>query len=249
MLSIAFMFNVVICFFIPIGYLVFAKKKGNSLRPFFIGVLTFLISQIFLRMPIIQVVFENSQIQLNFPLLYSMILCFSAGIFEEIGRRISFGSLLKDKRTWVDGITFGIGHAALEAILFVGLNSLVISIALLSPDIGESLGITREMISIIKVSNNSFEVLLSGFERIFAGGLHIALSLFILYGVNKSLKYILPLAILIHGLSNLGAILCMPNILMAEGFLLVVFILSIIFIIKSKKLFAINKDVNEKVLI
>lgn len=82
------------CFFIPIGYLVFANKKGYSLKTFFYRSISFFISQIFLRMPIIQAVFENSSIPLNFPFLYSIILCFSAGIFEEIGKRISFGSLL-----------------------------------------------------------------------------------------------------------------------------------------------------------
>ena len=77
-------------------------KKVIVWKLFFIEVFLFFISQIFLRMPIIQAVFGNSSIPLNFPFLYSIIFCFSAEIFEEIGKRISLGSLLNKYRKALD---------------------------------------------------------------------------------------------------------------------------------------------------
>lgn len=82
------------CFFIPIGYLVLANKKGYSLKTFFIEVFLFFYISNILRMLIIQAVFGNNSMSLNFIVLHSIILCFLASIFEEIGKRISFGSLL-----------------------------------------------------------------------------------------------------------------------------------------------------------
>lgn len=50
---ISFTINILICFGIPFGYLLYAIKKRKNLKPFFIGALVFFISQILLRIPLI----------------------------------------------------------------------------------------------------------------------------------------------------------------------------------------------------
>ena len=230
--------NIIVCFVIPIGYAVITRKRGYSLKPFFIGIITFVVSQLILRIPIMNAIFGKSLIAFTNPILYLAILSFSAGIFEETGRRIFIGTTLKRNRSFRDGISFGIGHAGIEAIIFVGLNSVFILYGLL---IGNS-EITKNL--------TSLNLFFSTVERVFAGGLHIALTLLILYGINKRLKYTLPLAIVLHGIANFGAVLIMPNVLLAEGWLFIVFIISVVYIIKVKKKFEEEKrNINNEILI
>lgn len=230
--------NIIVCFMIPIGYVVITRKRGYSLKPFFIGIITFVVSQLILRIPIMNAIFGKSLIAFANPILYLAILSFSAGIFEETGRRIFIGNTLKRNRSFRDGISFGIGHAGIEAIIFVGLNSVFILYGLI---IG-NFEITKNL--------TSLNLFFSTVERFFAGGLHIALTLLILYGINKRLKYTLPLAIVLHGIANFGAVLIMPNVLLAEGWLFIVFIISVVYIIKVKKKFEEEKrSINNEILI
>ncbi|WP_297632210.1 YhfC family glutamic-type intramembrane protease [uncultured Clostridium sp.] len=232
MVGVMLVLNIAICFGIPIGYVVITRKRGYSLKPFFIGIITFVVSQLFLRIPIMNAVLGKSLMSFTNPILFLAILSFSAGIFEETGRRIFIGTTLKRNRSFRDGISFGVGHAGIEAIIFVGLNSLISLYGVITAN----LGITGQL--------TSLNVFFATVERVFAGGLHIALTLLILYGINRKLKYTLPLAIIIHGIANFGAVLMMPNVLLAEGWLFIIFIIAVVYITKVKKKF--KEDVEEK---
>lgn len=208
------------------------KRRGYSLKPFFIGIITFVVSQLFLRIPIMNAVLGKSLMSFTNPILFLAILSFSAGVFEEIGRRIFIGITLKRNRSFRDGISFGVGHAGIEAIIFVGLNSLISLYGVITAN----LEITRQL--------TNLNIFFATIERVFAGGLHIALTLLILYGINRKLKYTLPLAIVFHGIANFVAVVMMPNVLLAEGWLFIVFIIALVYITKVKKKF--KEDIKEK---
>ena len=128
-LIICFIVNIIISIGIPLGILIyFAIKKKQFVKPFLVGALVFLVSQVVLRMPLLNGVVAKTDWFYNMsvlnPILYAVFLGLTAGIFEEVGRFIGFKTGLKKNRTWYDGIAFGLGHGGIEAILFAGISSI-----------------------------------------------------------------------------------------------------------------------------
>ena len=105
-------------------------KKKQYFKVILVGVITFLIFQVFTRIYILQVILPSQVWYILFtyqyPILYVFLLSLSAGLFEEIGRYITMKYLLKSM-TIKDAIVFGIGHGGIESILLVGVSLLMIN--------------------------------------------------------------------------------------------------------------------------
>jgi len=175
-------FTIGISLGLPAILLIYAIIKKQFL-PFLLGVLTFVGSQMLIRIPILQYLEMNSsnykEFSILYPVLFSIIIGLSAGVFEELARYVMMRFLMK-QRTWQSGFLFGAGHGGVEAVLFVGISSLMI---LFSP--------TAVMY------NTDFFI--GGIERFFAIMLHIGLSIIVLQGVvQRKFRFVL-IAILIHG--------------------------------------------------
>ncbi len=208
-LIISFIVNIIISIGIPLGILIyFAIKKKELVKPFLVGALVFLVSQVLLRIPLLNGVLSKMDWFYNMtvlnPILYAVFLGLTAGIFEEVGRFIGFETGLKKNRTWYDGIAFGLGHGGIEAILFAGIASiqnLYIIFALNNGTFNEALvGASEETVRGIFSSTSSIMVLYGGIERIFAVIMHIGFTILVLYGINKRKKALYLLwAILAHG--------------------------------------------------
>lgn len=176
-------FTITIAMGIPIAGLVYAIIQKRWL-PFILGALAFVISQMVLRIPLMQILEQHSISYVMFrvtnPILFSILLGLSAGIFEEIARYLMIRFFMK-QRDFKSGLLFGAGHGGIEAILLVGINAIFLLFS--SPAIMES-----------------SMYFVGGVERFFAMALHIGLSLIVLRGVvSKQFRYVL-LAIIIHGL-------------------------------------------------
>ena len=216
-LMICFIINIIICFGIPIGYLIYLVAAKKGVKPFFIGALVFLISQVFLRIPIIQYVLPKmdwySTIQAFYPIIYAIFLGATAGIFEEVGRFLGFKLALKKKRNWFDGLSFGMGHGGIEAMLLAGVSNVQSLFILSSLNKGTydsmKYGMSVERVKTIYGALTSMSVLLGGIERIFAIAIHVGLTLLILYGINQRKKIYLGLAILIHGAIDASVVIFM----------------------------------------
>jgi uncharacterized membrane protein YhfC len=246
---IGFIINIIICFGIPIGYLIYLiMTKRKNLKSYFCGALVFLISQIFLRIPIIQNVLPkmNWYISLTafYPIIYCIFLGITAGIFEEVGRFLGFRFLLKKNRTWRDGIAFGIGHGGIEAILFTGISSIRNLIFLVALNQGNfdsnKFGISEDQIRRMFESITNINVLFAGIERISAITIHVGLSLMVLYGINSRRKAYLFLAVLIHGIidSLLGILLQFGLPLYAiELWCVICAVMLLLYSIRTKNLF------------
>ncbi|MDD7353098.1 MAG: YhfC family glutamic-type intramembrane protease [Peptoniphilaceae bacterium] len=150
------------------------------LKLFLLGMLCFAISQLCLRLPILKLL-NNSLLIYNFqilyPLLYGFILSLSAGIFEEGCRFIFKDKFLKDSKSKLDAIIFGLGHGFIEVIYVfaISFNSL-------------------------NLITNS-EIFLGVYERILAMIFHVGMTVLIWTGFvrNKKYKYLI-LAIMMHGI-------------------------------------------------
>lgn len=170
------------CFAIPIGGFVHLNKTGHrKWLPFVIGVMTFVVSQVLIRIPLLQIMTMLPQLQAYFSanaLLYILLLSLSAGLFEEGARYIGL-SFLRDHRSLNDAILLGLGHGGVEAILLVGI-----------PALSQGLSV--------------YNASLAGMERVFAILAHICFSIIIAYGIQHHNGLIYTgIAILAHTLFNL----------------------------------------------
>jgi uncharacterized membrane protein YhfC len=196
----------------PIGLIIFLRKKGLfSWKPFGIGVLVFILfAQVFEKILHV-VMIEPSGLSLKWSdstYLFVLYAVLAAGIFEEFGRYFGFKWLLKKHREYKDGLSFGLGHGGIEAVLIGGLaavNAIVIAFMINSGAFDQTiaLNLPAEQANLIKVQllGATFgEFLLAGFERVAAITVHIALSLLVLLGIhNKRFVYVLY-AVLLHAL-------------------------------------------------
>ncbi|PEA77228.1 YhfC family glutamic-type intramembrane protease [Bacillus wiedmannii] len=178
-------FTTIICFGLPLVALLYAVWKKRYI-PYMLGVLAFVVSQILIRIPILNYVngtcTDFQMFSVMQPVLFVMLLSLLAGIFEEIARFISMRYFMK-QRDWQSGFLFGAGHGGIEAVLIVGIP--VISLLFSQT-----------------VIQNGDSYYFGGIERIFAMVLHIGLSFIILQAVvQKKFRYVVY-AILIHGTAN-----------------------------------------------
>ena len=144
-------------------------------------------------------------------MLYGAIM---AGVFEECGRHIVLKYILKKNRTREDAVMYGIGHGGIE-ILTVLLPSiilyLVIAILFSTGNVESalsSLKITEEtaasaLPSVLAAASFDFGLMaLNVIERLMAMALHIGLTVIVYYGVINAKRIWLPVAILLHMLTD-----------------------------------------------
>lgn len=198
-------------------------KLKRSILLFVLGASCFIISQPLLRIPLLNFLQGKTSFLLFYnlnPLLTGILIAFSAGIFEE-GFRFIYKTLFlrRVKFGILEPILFGLGHGLAEALI-----------------------VLLPALSLVAFQN----LYLAIFERVLAIVLHIGLSLIIWNGfqLDKKYKY-LGLAILVHG----GVNSLIPifggsenSILLIEGALLIIAILILIYIYRSKKYYKLKEE-------
>jgi len=184
------------CLLVPgILALVLILRRKASWRTFVLGIAAFTVSQLLLRIPLLNLL-QNSAGYMLFaitnPVLFSVLLALSAGVFEEGGRYLIIRKLLKRPTLhWHEGIVFGLGHGGVEAFWLVGLGYVSLIAAALR---GQNLS------AILAVPPHSF--LLAGVERLLAVILHIALSLLVFYSVRYRRVGAVIIAVIAHTVVN-----------------------------------------------
>lgn len=199
-------------------------RNKKRIRTFLLGGLCFIVSQVLLRMPILNYLQGTSRFNLFYtlnPLLTGILIAFSAGIFEEGFRYIFKKNLLRPTKTNIlEPILFGLGHGLTEALIL-----------LLPAFFIYSLG----------------DLKLPILERILAIILHIGLSVIVWNGfqLDRRMSYLL-LAIAVHGLTNsLIPILSGYDnfIVLIEGSFLIIDIVLIAYIYRSRKLYILEEEI------
>lgn len=247
-LSISFMIiSALIALCIVLGtFIYFRKKEKISIKPVIVGIVTFLFFTQVLEKSLHMVVMKNNLF--TTAISFTIYGALAAGIFEEVGRFIMFKVFLKNNRKWKDGIAFGIGHGGIEAI-FIGVISTINSIAMAAlinaGTFEKTLGskLPPESIAQLKatLTGPSHVFLAAGFERTFAFIIQIALTMIVLYAIRSRKIIYLFAAIILHALIDVPAALyqtkIITNLWALEGFLLIYAVISLLYIIKSKKIF------------
>lgn len=204
------MFLVIVTIVIPALGAVYALYK-KRLIPFILGVLAFTISQMLIRLPLLNWIAENSSTYhlwtVTMPFVVVMLLAFSAGVFEEIARWLAMRYGMK-QRDLSAGLAFGIGHGGIEAFLIVGIPVLFTSPIMMS----------------------DIDYFISGFERMCAMTVHICFSLLVLVGVKKRKFVYVVISIVLHGIVNfaVSSVSMVSTMIMAEITMLIAAIILVI---------------------
>ena len=201
---------------IPILFTVYAFLK-RRVWTFALGIVAFVISQIVLRIPLLQLLNESATFKvwaITNPLLYVLFLALTAGLFEEGARWILMRYMLREK-SFANGFTFGLGHGGIEALLLVGLPAI-------------STGLYRLA---------DTQLLAGGVERLLAMAVHVCFSLIVIVAVRTGKIRYVGLAVLLHGAINLvGGYLAMSqSVLIVESALFIFTCLYILLTIRIVK--------------
>ncbi len=232
--------TLLICVLVPFGGLIWLGSRRSAgearypgvARAFAAGMLAFAGSQVLTRIPLMAWLSTQSAPWAQW-LVSAPVASFSAGLFEETGRLLVMLWLLRRFHRWIDGVSFGLGHGGLEAILLIGLTQLSNLGLALMINSGQTAALdqlpaaSRERVVTALTQTAPLDFYLAGVERIAAIGLHVGLSVLVLWGIvagRRALAW--AVAVAIHGVCNLAAVLLarsgLPGAaLLAEGALLV----------------------------
>ncbi|MCG3084213.1 YhfC family intramembrane metalloprotease [Anoxybacillus sp. LAT_35] len=195
---------------VPLALVIYGRKKRwLSWKAFGVGLLIFVLFSQVLEKVVHMLVVDPSGTSLkgiNNVWAFVAYGALAAGVFEEMGRYVGFRFMLKNNRTYGDGLSFGLGHGGIEAVLIGGVSA--INMMILShlvqtgqfEQIASSLPATQVEMLKTMLNQPDWMYVLGGIERTFAIAIHIALSLLVLYGVRKGQFRYVVYAILIHTL-------------------------------------------------
>ncbi len=250
---ILMVFTGTLCIAGPIALAVWFHKKAHYHMVWLVmGILTFSVLQVSIRIPLLQFL-SRAKWYLTMaqtPWQIALFLGSTAGLFEEGGRLIAMKWILKKNRSWKNGVAFGIGHGGIEALLLVGmayLTNLIMAIAINTglfdvvfgqeALLGAADTLAAGKAALIGTAPYLFAV--AGFERLFTVAVQIAFSLIILTGIirQRTMLYAL-VAFLLHTLLDFGVVLLQlyqVNLLLIEAGLMLTAAAACIYILKSKK--------------
>ena len=158
-------------------------------------------------------------------LLYTLVGCLLAGIFEETGRFVAFKTVLKNRTNKETAISHGIGHGGFEALFLMvvtGIQYIVYAILVNTGKIQEiidqaaSQGASIDEVNAVVDSIKTItfvSVGLSLYERVFAILLHVGLSILVFYAVRERKTWMYILSIVLHGLFDVPAALYQTGVI------------------------------------
>lgn len=249
----AIVISLIIAVGTPVILLVLFKKKfGISLKVMLFGMLTFFLFAQVLEGSLhgyFLAVNDTTKKALENPWLFMLYGGLMAGIFEETGRLVFMKYVLKKYREWKDGLAFGLGHGGFEAILLVGINSIVMLVFAFMINNGtfEALLVNEQARQALLplqeqlAGGEPYMILLGGIERLSALAIHMGLSILVLLSITRRKASLFIGAILLHAIIDFPPALyqagVIKNIFVIEAIILVIGIGFVWWIIKSRRLF------------
>ncbi len=213
----------VISITVPIAVsIIWIIRKKEPVSSILIGAATFLLFALILKKPIQNVLAFPTAIGLpdhtvsrflsSNPVLLALVAGLFPGVFEETGRLIAFGTVLKKRKNRETSVSYGIGHGCFEVILILWITyiqyiayavmintgifgTVIDQVASQAPD---QLGSVETVVR--SITGFSFSDLCLAFaERVFAVLFHIGASILVFFACrDKKRLWLYPLAIIIH---------------------------------------------------
>jgi uncharacterized membrane protein YhfC len=245
-------FEVILSVGFPVVLLIILKKKNLlSWKALGVGILVFIIFSQVLEKLLHAFMISPTGTTLKWtdnPYLFVLYAGLAAGVFEEIGRYLGFKLFLKDKSGYGDGLSLGIGHGGMEAIMvgaFAGIYSIIFAHMINTgslPDV--SAQVSAAQLADIKqhfISQGFGTYFIAGVERVVAVILQIFFSLVVLLSIRRhSFKYVLY-AIGLHAVFDFLPAMYQANIIRStwiiETILIIFGIIAAYMIFRMKSLF------------
>lgn len=218
-LSITHPLNGLISIGLGVGLGVFLSLRFKlGWRIWWAGAFAFIISQVvhipfnYLALnPLIANLIEALPESWDLPLI-ALLFGFSAAIFEEFTRYAAYRWVIKEARTWSQGLLFGAGHGGVEAIVVgcISLYAYAQLVALRGVDINtvvpaDQITLAQEQIALYW-SMPWYDSLLGAIERAFTLPLHLAGAVFVLQAFTRRQFRWVWLAVGLHTLVNAAAV-------------------------------------------
>ncbi|MBQ8821369.1 MAG: YhfC family intramembrane metalloprotease [Lachnospiraceae bacterium] len=255
-----------ISLFLPVIILIvyaLKYKKMGVVSGWFVGAAGFFVTQIVVRVPILSVL-GTQQWFIDFAnnnyVLYALILGFTAGLFELVGRYAA-AKLLSKNQSFERGFAAGLGHGGIEAMVLIGMTyvSNLLYVGMINSGSFDAvveqtaaLGVDTSALLLVKeqlVSASPVLFYCAGYERILTMIGHVAMSLIVFYAVWKKqdVKGIL-VCLALHTLIDSGSAIIMGlnpqaagqmtfngTYAAVYGFLTVMAVIFVVIIVKIKK--------------
>jgi uncharacterized membrane protein YhfC len=218
MITLLLVLNGVLMIVLPVllGWQI-AVRRGASWVYFGMGAVTFVGSQV-LHIPFNWLVLQKWDLlpsgysETADLIILALFLGFSAGVFEEVARYVTYRFWATDARSWGRGLMLGAGHGGIEAIL-LGVLVLVNSTVLVGLSRGYFWGlIPTEQAPLVTEQLTAvgalpwYMMLLGAVERVFALCLHLACSILVLQLFVRGGVRWLVLAIVWHAAVDATAV-------------------------------------------
>ncbi len=277
--SILFMvITLVISLILPVLVLIVyaAANKGRKVvSAWLLGAAGFFVMQMIIRVPILNALSLLPGFQsfvAEHYVVYALLLGFTAGLFEVIGR-LAVAKIMSKELTCTRSMAAGLGHGGIEAIMLVGItyinnlsysaminggtfDTVVAQAAATGVDVSSLYAVKEALIS-----TPAYLFGLAGYERLLTMICHVAMTMLVCYFVAKkqTLKGVV-IALVLHtildsasglisGLSTpyMGSVIS-ENIsyVLIYGFLTAMTVVSVCIILKVKKGFATKGDLSEQ---
>ncbi len=185
-----------VCLFAPtVLAVIMIKKRGAKLRAFLLGAAVFTVFQTLTRLPLLSWISATPWFMLftmTQPVAYILLLAFTAGLFEEVGRWIGIRPFLKpDVLNWDNAFVFGLGHGGIEALYLIGINYATLLVQMIS-------GQPSAMELVMNTPPSYF--LAGGAERVLTVMVHIGFTMLVFYAVKRRKPVFLLAAVGAHTL-------------------------------------------------
>ena len=215
--------------------IIYKKTKGKLISSL-IGAVTFIVLVLFVEQLLHQVLFSLfPDFFLGNRFVYAVYGGLAAAVFEEFGRLLAMGVIMKKFLTKQNSLLYGVGHGGAEAVILGGMNGIsnIMFSLLINAGIMEKLlgGILSSQAPALAAQLSplwlqpSYMFLIAPVERIGAFVLQICLSYFVYRSIrNRNAAYFI-LALGIHFTVGAGIVLAanaMPLLLVEALFLIVV---------------------------
>ncbi len=254
-----------------IAYIMYGvKNKAKGVwTAWLLGAAGFFVMQYLIRTPIIALlpaIPGFMEFVEEYYVVYCLVLAFSAGLFEMIGRFV-VAKFLDESISFKRGFAAGMGHGSIESMLLIGMtyiNNLLYIIAINSGGydtlIGQAAAAGQDTSSLYAVrdaliSTGAGVFYLAGYERILTMILHIALSLVVCYFVwKKKTVWGVLICVVVHtvvdftaGVLNGLSTEYMGNVVTQEiGYVLIYVFLTLVAIGSAVVIYRIRKQWKEE---
>ena len=248
------------------------KNKGKQVvSAWFLGAAGFFVMQVLIRLPILSVLSLIPGFQSfveNQYVIYVLVLGFTAGLFEVVGRLV-VAKIMSKNLTYERGIAAGLGHGGIEAMVLIGMTyinnllyAVMINTGTFDLTVEQTKAIRVDVTALLSVKDalvntQAYLFGLAGFERLLTIICHTAMSVLVCYFVYKkqTMKGVLISLILHTLLDSVGGLISglstpyMGNVIsqntgyvLVYAFLTVMTVVSVVIILKVKKEF--KKEAN-----